>query len=139
MDRSEREVTLEDQMAYFDTCVKGRKYERFIIAVPSIPDEETDHNANANAEKQYQEALIFAEHIKKKMNTDLVEISNNCFDVHIGSCQPLIAELDFLVFLHDFWEKEQTHIIHNIRESRQFAFNVFDLKPDNIRNEQLLQ
>jgi len=123
-----KEITLQDQIAYFDEVLKNdTESKRFIIAIPT---------QNVRDEQQYQEALMLAEHIKQKMDTELVEIMTNCFQIKTGSCQPLIEELDFLVFLHEFLDGEEEFIVNTVRNSRHLGVNVIDLEPSAIKEDE---
>jgi len=127
MENSNREITLLDQIAYFDEVLgNDTTSKRFIIAIPS--DLNDSNSQDVKDAKQYEEALILAEHIKNKMNTALVEIVTNCFQINSSSCESLIKELDYLVLLHDFWDKEEEFIINTIRNGRQLGVTVINLE-----------
>lgn len=135
MEKNGREISIDDQIAYFDQILGDDTSSKcFIIAVPSDLGESTNHEAKD--ENQYQEALILKNHIEKKLNTDQVEILTDCFHLHFGECGSLIKDLDYLVFLHEFWEKEEEYIIENIRRSRRFAVDSINLNPSSMMDDE---
>jgi len=97
---------LEEKISSFDEYVlhsDSQEATRFIVVVPQGLEDEW----------YYKEAEMFAEHIRKKMNTEYVEVLIDPFKISNKPYGAIARELDCIIFLNQHPDPDVHTFIKN--------------------------
>ena len=123
--------TMRGKIIAFDKMINENEVQvaanlRFVIAIPSVKEE----GEGGYDEAQFNDALFLANHIKEKAGVGHVEIVKDCFTIPLLA-SPSLPQIDYIIFLFEFWEKERDYILDSIFHTSTRSFSSVELHGKN--------